>query len=113
MAMACKLFAAISSRARSTRAMRPSTVIGTAWSFIDFRVAIEGGKGPHTADAVEGTAAAAAAVAPAWRKRRRENRVMAVECIRRTYCDPKHKRFPKWGMYRSALISYASLESAD
>src|SRR5271167_4233592 len=82
--MACSLFCAISSRARSMRALRSSTVIGTAWPFIDFRLAIAGGNFvSHSVAEMLGTTATAAAVAPVCRKRRRENCIMAVECIAR------------------------------
>src|SRR5215472_660361 len=82
--MACNLFCVINSRARSIRALRSSTLIGVAWSFIDFRLAIDGGNvEPQSAADSEGAATAAAAIVPACRKPRRENRVMSIEFIAR------------------------------
>src|SRR5271157_3834723 len=82
MAMACSLFWVISSRARSTLALRSLTVMGTAWSFMDFRLAMDGGRAAlHSSAEAAGTTAAAAAMLPVCKKRRRETRVMGDECI--------------------------------
>src|ERR1035438_4233483 len=82
--MACSRFSAINCRARSTLAVRSSALIGLAWSFMDFRLAIDGGSlALLSAADVVGTTAAAAAVVPTCRKRRRENCIMAVECTAR------------------------------
>src|ERR1017187_179269 len=82
--MACSRFSSINWRARSTLAVRSSALIGLAWSFMDFRLAIDGGSlALLSAADVVGTAAAAAAVVPTCRKRRRENCIMAIECTAR------------------------------
>src|ERR1017187_5603342 len=82
--MACIWFSAINCRARSSLAVRSSALIGLAWSFMDFRLAIDGGSlALLSAADVVGTTAAAAAGGPTCRKRRRENCIMAVECTAR------------------------------
>src|ERR1035438_8876898 len=82
--MACSRFSAINCRARSTLAVRSSALIGLAWSFIDFRLAIDGGSlALHSAAEAAGTTAAAAVAVRTCKKRRRENRIMAVECTAR------------------------------
>src|ERR1017187_2379587 len=82
--MACSRFSAINCRARSTLAVRSSALIGLAWSFMDFRLAIEGGSlALHSAAEAAGTTAAAAVAVLTCRKRRRENCIMAVECTAR------------------------------
>src|ERR1019366_2177003 len=82
--MACSRFSPINWRARSTLAVRSSALMGLAWSFIDFRLAIDGGNlALHSAAAASGMTAAATAVLPTCKKRRRENGIMAVECTAR------------------------------
>ena len=74
--IASSLLARISTRARSRRARRSSTVTGVAWSRIDLRAAIAGGSSAEpcagVAAAVRGDrAVVAAAVADRFRKSRR------------------------------------------
>src|SRR5438132_4995566 len=77
--IASRAFPSIWARAFSWRAWRSSLLMGCAWSFIDFKPAIAGGKAGAVALGFWAellfTNRALAATEPAWRKARRVDMV--------------------------------------